>query len=84
MIENLNDYGARCLCHAILAQAAYDYRNVMRHGDHGTVNRKELEMFFRSGMFHSMLGDFMSPKQFMDTARSMGRFQINKKAGVDV
>ena len=74
----ITDSGADILCRAILAQAANDYRMVLKHGDQSTVNRKELDSFFNGKLFHSMLGDVITPEQFKARvrARSIG-IQIN-------
>lgn len=77
-MKRMTDSGAAFLCRAILAQAANDYRMVLKHGDTSTVNRDELNKFFNGKLFHSMLGDSITPEQFKARvrARSIG-FQIN-------
>lgn len=85
MIAHLTDEGAKQLCHAILAQAVIDYRMVIRYGGSATVNLKELDRFFRSSMFNSMLGDSITPEQFKARAKRLPRnMHVNRRTEVDL
>ena len=62
----LHDIGVHLLCEAIVTRAADDYRRVLRFGDHDYFKRYELEKFFKGKLFGAMLGDLMTPQEFMD------------------
>ena len=68
MKYKITDSGAMYLCRAILAQSVNDYRMVHQYGDKGNVTKKELNSFFNSGFFHSMVGDSVTPEQFKKRA----------------
>ena len=77
-MKRMTDSGASFLCRAILAQAANDYRMVLKYGDTNEANHAELNSFFNGKLFNSMLGDSITPEQFKARvrARNIG-FQIN-------
>ena len=76
--KDLRNEDVSALCAAVLRQAINDYIDVLKHGDHGMITKRELEMFFESAMFDSMIGSAITPEKFKEKAKLL---RLSTKSG---
>lgn len=78
MTASITDQGAVRLCLALVKRAKQDYVTVVKYGDQPAYNRFEIEHFFRGRLFGAMVGDRVSPEEFMQRVLTDARSGVGR------